>query len=87
MDYIDEAFGTAAGLRELEDDDLEEFDVHSDPHAEPFLLGSQAGIASRVGGETIKMLRPEGLDIVEHYFTELPPDEVNGAAEYDSFHC
>ncbi|KAF7363504.1 GP-PDE domain-containing protein [Mycena sanguinolenta] len=79
-DYLDESFGAAAGLRELRDEDLDDFDVDDNLD-----IGSQAagaaGIVSKVGGETIKMLRPEGLRIVEHYFDTLPPDTSHGSSD------
>ncbi|KAJ7235449.1 hypothetical protein B0H12DRAFT_1141515 [Mycena haematopus] len=78
-DYLDESFGAAAGLRELRDEDLDDFDIDDN-----LSIGSQgagtAGIVSKVGGETIKMLRPEGLRIVEHYFDTLPPDTSDGSS-------
>lgn len=82
MDYLDESFGAAAGLRELRDDDLDEFDTEEtevDPTSPPDVLIT--GVVSRVGGETIKMLRPEGIRIVEHYFDTVPPDASRGTSE------
>ncbi|KAG6837307.1 hypothetical protein H0H93_011909 [Arthromyces matolae] len=71
MDYLDESFGTAAGLRELSDDDLEEFHVEeSQPEQD-----SAAGIVSRVGGETIKLLDPGGIKVTDNYFETLPPEK------------
>jgi autophagy-related protein 2 len=75
LDYLDESFGTAAGLRELRDDDLDDFNTEDDvPPLTPELGAHQTGVISRVGGETIKILRPEGIHIIEHYFDTLPPD-------------
>jgi autophagy-related protein 2 len=80
LDYLDESFGAAAGLRELRDDDLDEFDVEeaATNRTTPSLDQQQTGIISRIGGETIKMLVPEGIHIVENYFDSLPPDSTNG---------
>ncbi|KAJ7172409.1 hypothetical protein C8R46DRAFT_992546 [Mycena filopes] len=78
MDYLDESFGAAAGLRELRDEDLDDFDVDDGIDTSPLAAGA-AGIVSKVGGETIKMLRPEGLHIVEHHFDTLPPDTSDGS--------
>lgn len=69
-EYLDSSFGAAAGLREFDDEDLEDFD-------EGEILSSSAapgdpGIISNVGGETIRMLRPEGIPMVENYFDSLP---------------
>lgn len=75
MDYLDESFGAAAGLRELRDDDLDEFDADEMPDAIDF-VSDGIGIISKVGGETIRMLRPEGIHIVDNHFGTLPPMEV-----------
>ncbi|KAF7338239.1 GP-PDE domain-containing protein [Mycena venus] len=79
-DYLDESFGAAAGLRELRDEDLDDFDVDDSLDATSQAAGGP-GIVSKVGGETIKMLRPEGLRIVEHYFDTLPPDTSDGSSK------
>ncbi|RDB21446.1 Autophagy-related protein 2 [Hypsizygus marmoreus] len=83
MDYLDESFGSAAGLRELRDEDLDEFDVDEmQPEAPPIINSSNGtGIISRIGGETIKILRPEGIQISEYYFDTLPPDTGSGTVE------
>lgn len=77
LDYLDASFGTAAGLRELRDDDLDEFDLEEAEtgRTTPTLVEPQIGIISNVGGETIKILRP--LNIVENHFDTLPPDSAN----------
>ncbi|KAJ7111548.1 hypothetical protein C8R43DRAFT_1041373 [Mycena crocata] len=80
MDYLDESFGAAAGLRELRDEDLDDFDVDDNLDRNPPMPGA-AGIVSKVGGETIKMLRPEGLRIIEHHFDSLPPDTSDGSSK------
>lgn len=76
MDYLDESFGAAAGLRELRDDDLDEFETEDveDERTSPVATPDGTGIVSRVGGETIKILRPEGIQVAEGYFDNLPPD-------------
>ncbi|KAJ7097870.1 hypothetical protein B0H15DRAFT_823078 [Mycena belliarum] len=79
LDYLDESFGAAAGLRELRDEDLYDFDV-DDALDRNSLTSGAPGIVSKVGGETVKMLRPEGLHIVEHYFDNLPPDTSDGTS-------
>ncbi|KAJ7430701.1 hypothetical protein B0H11DRAFT_2134571 [Mycena galericulata] len=79
MDYLDASFGTAAGLRELRDEDFEDFDVDDNIDASSPIPGAPE-IVSKIGGETIKMLRPEGLHIVEHYFDNLPPDTSDGSS-------
>jgi autophagy-related protein 2 len=84
LDYLDASFGTAAGLRELRDDDLDEFDLDDKADLEriPYSIGGpQTGIISSVGGETIKILRPDGIRIVENYFDSLLPDTTSRAGE------
>ncbi|THH26562.1 hypothetical protein EUX98_g7623 [Antrodiella citrinella] len=76
LDYLDESFSAAAGLRELTDDDLDEFgndgaDDREDPD----------GLVSKYGGETVRMLHPEGLRVVEHHFDTITPDADDGAPE------
>ncbi|KAH9946106.1 uncharacterized protein BXZ73DRAFT_86295 [Epithele typhae] len=71
-DYLDESFGAAAGLREISDDEFDESDLESSFVAAGG--GATAGASSAFGGETIRMLRPEGLHIVENYFETLPPN-------------
>ncbi|KAI0362114.1 hypothetical protein OH77DRAFT_20625 [Trametes cingulata] len=71
-DYLDESFGAAAGLRELSDDEFEESDV--EPSYSPSGAEDPRGTTSSFGGETIRILRPEGLQLVENYFDTLPPD-------------
>ncbi|KAG6876556.1 hypothetical protein C0993_002318 [Termitomyces sp. T159_Od127] len=76
MDYLDESFGAAAGLRELNDDDLVEFDLEESNAGYPDkTLG--VGVISKVGGETIKMLRPEGIKVTENYFLTVPPQTID----------
>ena len=75
LEYLDESFGTAAGLRELSDDefDIEETGLNN-------IAGSVLGIVSRVGGETIKMLRSEGIHILDNFFDTLPVDPAGEMA-------
>ena len=82
LDYLDASFGTAAGLRELRDDDLDEFDLKEaeSGRVTPTQVSQQLGITSNVGGETIKLLAP--LNIIEHHFDTLPPDSAGGKSEY-----
>ena len=82
LDYLDESFGTAAGLRELRDDDLDDFDdedVEISP-AKATQGVTQTGIISKIGGETIKMLCQE-IQIIENYFDNLPPELNSGTNE------
>lgn len=80
LDYLDASFGTAAGFRELRDEDLDEFDVKDIPTSGT----SSAGVVSSVGGETIRVLSEGGIRIVEHYFDTLPPDSADDSSQYGS---
>jgi len=79
-DYLDESFGAAAGLRELTDEDLDDFDDNYFGPASSTEESQRPGIVSKFGGETIRMLRPEGLRVVEHYFDTLPPESTDDSA-------
>jgi autophagy-related protein 2 len=83
MDYLDESFGAAAGVQELRDDDLDDFDIGDSAGRDSVPVGrtQPRGIVSKVGGETIKMLRPDGLRITENYFDTLPPDTSDGSSQ------
>ena len=84
LDYLDESFGTAAGLRELRDDDLDDFDVEDllSFKRTSEITASQSGIISSIGGETIRILRPEGIQVTENYFELLPREAAQGKTEY-----
>lgn len=71
QDYLDVSFGTAAGLRELRDDDLEDFDMEEQTSLDTPVTG-QLGIVSNVGGETVRILKP--FSFIEHYFDTISPD-------------
>ncbi|TFY83716.1 hypothetical protein EWM64_g299 [Hericium alpestre] len=71
-EYLDTSFGAAAGLRVLEDEDLDDFDESDVVSDNTTLVAGEAGITSKIGGETIKLLRPEGIHAVENYFDSLP---------------
>ena len=85
IDYLDESFSATAGLRELRDEDLDDF---SDVHDFEVDLASSAtersgtGIISRVRGETVKMMRQEGIQVVENFFESLPKDTSVGSQQY-----
>ncbi|KAF9814906.1 hypothetical protein IEO21_04850 [Rhodonia placenta] len=80
LDYLDESFGAAAGLREL-DDEFDEFGVN-DPASSSSARADQPGVISSYGGETIKMLSPEGLRINYAHFLTMTPDSVDGSSGY-----
>lgn len=89
LDYLDASFGAAAGLRELRDDDLYDFEPHepepgrNTPTA-PIAAPSVDGVISNVGGETIRMLVTEGIRIVEGHFENIPQDTAAMSSRYDS---
>jgi autophagy-related protein 2 len=74
-DYLDVSFGTAAGLRELDDDDLDMDDQSRSEQMDSTDSPSHSadnGVVSSVGGETIRLLDPVGLHVVENFFNTLP---------------
>ncbi|KAG9318675.1 hypothetical protein JVU11DRAFT_770 [Chiua virens] len=77
QDYLDAAFGTAAGLRELRDDDLEDFDMEEQEGRSTPVMG-QLGLVSNVGGETVRIMR--SFSFVEHHFDTISPDTIQDAA-------
>lgn len=77
LDYLDASFGAAAGLRELRDEDLFDFEqpeFGQDPAA---AAPGIEGIISNIGGETIRMLVSEGIQMVEGHFENIPQDTVD----------
>lgn len=66
LDYLDESFGAAAGLRELTDEDLDEFD-------EPDMVSLAA---NRSTGETIKIFDQDGINIIEDYYDSVPREAI-----------
>ncbi|KAF5315958.1 hypothetical protein D9611_004756 [Ephemerocybe angulata] len=77
LDYLDESFGAAAGLRELTDDDLDEFDIRDIAPPTAPVTTSSTGVVSSVGGETIKILHGEGINIIEDYYDHLPRETID----------
>ncbi|TFK29985.1 hypothetical protein FA15DRAFT_663305 [Coprinopsis marcescibilis] len=76
LDYLDESFGAAAGLRELTDDDLDEFDTQDIEVSAVHISATNTGVVSSVGGETIKLLSEDGIDIIEDFYGSLPSEVV-----------
>lgn len=79
LDYLDASFGAAAGLRELRDEDLDDFDDEE-------LLVPTGGVddtntISKVGGETIKIFDSGGLGIIEDHFLIIPPEKSHSTSE------
>ncbi|KAF8654120.1 hypothetical protein AX16_003652 [Volvariella volvacea WC 439] len=78
MNYLDESFGTAGGLRELTDDDLDEFE--DDGALAPHVTDPKVGTVNMVGGgETIKMFTQE-VKVEEYYFDHIPTEAANQSA-------
>jgi len=89
-DYLDAAFGAAAGLREFSDDepmdlsdssvsDLAESQASITGRSTPTAGNNHKGVISSVRGETIRILNPEGIHVVEDYFRNLPEDVLDDA--------
>lgn len=76
--YLDEDFGSAAGLRELRDDDIDDFDVEEYGRATP--VSGETGVVSNVGGETIRIIKP--IRPIEHYYDTILPENTGDLARY-----
>ena len=79
LDYLDVSFGAAGGLRELRDEDLDDFDDEE-------LLVQSGGVGdintiSKVGGETIKIFESGGLGVTENHFLMIPPEKLGSTSE------
>jgi len=72
MDYVGLSYGAAGGLMALsedgESDEEGSYVVRQPPPS------STPGVVSEYGGETIRMLVPDGLHVIDDYFENLPPD-------------
>ena len=72
-EYLDESFGAAAGLRELQDEDLFDSDAEDGgPSEGQRSHGSEGYVKTSSSGETIKML-VKSMQIIEHFYETLPP--------------
>ncbi|KAL5529268.1 hypothetical protein ACEPAG_5253 [Sanghuangporus baumii] len=78
LEYLDASFGAAAGLRPLDDEDVEEGFY---PEENDDITQSSDNIIARHGGETIKMLHSP-IDVVENYFDTLTPSSIDLASEH-----
>ena len=79
LDYLDVSFGAAAGLRELRDEDLDDFDdeellVHGGGVGDPNTI-------SKVSGETIKIFEARELGVVNDHFLIIPPEKLHNTSE------
>lgn len=92
-DYIYSAYGAAGGVAVLSEDDFEELsDGERSPGPEtptPGTPESSVGVLSNIGGETIRILDPDGLTIVEDFLdTALSAeDDVFGAVRQATIPC
>lgn len=82
LDYLDDSFSATAGLRALDDDEFEDEFTPDESGYSP--ITDQTGVISVYGGETIRLLDPAGLHIVEHHFDTLPPDSADESSLYVS---
>ncbi|OCB84207.1 hypothetical protein A7U60_g8883 [Sanghuangporus baumii] len=77
-EYLDASFGAAAGLRPLDDEDIED-EFYPEDHDD--ISQSSGNIVARHGGETVKMLHSP-IEIVENYFDTLTPSSIDLASEH-----
>ncbi|KAI6160026.1 putative peripheral membrane protein [Pisolithus thermaeus] len=80
-DYLDASFGTAAGLRELRDDDLEDFNTEEQSGRTTPVPG-ETGVVSNVGGETVRIFKR--FTFTEHYFDTIVPDTSETTSHLDT---
>lgn len=78
-DYLYSAYGAAGGVAVLSEDDFEELsDRERSPGPEtptPSTPESNVGVLSNIGGETIRILNSDGLNIVEDFLEHAPSAE------------
>jgi len=74
--YLDEDFGSAAGLRVLEDEDLDDFGVGGYSHATS--VTGETDIVANVGGETVRIMKP--IRPIEHFYDTIPPENTDDMA-------
>ncbi|KAI0093682.1 hypothetical protein BDY19DRAFT_1063485 [Irpex rosettiformis] len=79
LDYLDDSFSAAAGLRELNDSELDEFDMDDEMSVN---VVDQTGLLSAYGGETIRLFDAKGLQVIENYYETLPPEANDESAQY-----
>ena len=82
LDYLDDSFSATAGLKVLSDDESDEFYPE-----DPDQTRDQTGVIATYGGETIRLLDPQGLHIVEHYFDTLPSDSADESSQFVACYC
>lgn len=69
-EYLDASFGAAAGFRDFDDDDLEDFGEPEETYAR------RQDAMLNDGRETIRILDPLGVRPVEYYFDNLTPEDL-----------
>lgn len=75
-DYLDTSFGSAAGVRDIVDEDLDESGVEQSLYNVVQNQDAPGSVVSTVGGETIRIFDPNGLKPVEYYFDSLAPEDL-----------
>lgn len=78
LEYLDDSFSASAGLRELDDKDFDDF---NEDESMPVNDKDQTGLVSVYGGETIRLLDGQRLNVVENYFETLPPDAADESVQ------
>ncbi|KAH7103957.1 hypothetical protein BKA62DRAFT_695150 [Auriculariales sp. MPI-PUGE-AT-0066] len=76
LNYIDLSYGSAAGLVALSEDGEDDEDgsyVVKQPAP-----STASGLVSSYGGETIRMLVPGGINIIDDFFDNIPPELEDG---------
>ncbi|KAJ3562000.1 hypothetical protein NP233_g9845 [Leucocoprinus birnbaumii] len=74
-EYLDESFGAAAGLREFDDDELDDLEDDVDDDVQPKqneFAEVEPGATFSHNGEIIKV-HSEGINMIEEYYDNLPP--------------
>lgn len=85
-DYLDSAYSASGGVGVLPEEDFEELsDGERSPGPETPTPGTpeSIGILSNIGGETIRVLDGNGLNIIEDYLDTVTPvgDDVFGTLQ------
>ncbi|KAG8893886.1 autophagy- protein 2, partial [Tulasnella sp. 403] len=79
LDYLDAAYGAAGGINAYSDeddfeDDFSEGDSTRGP-ATPTPSTPESSVLTNTRGETIRMLDPRGINIIEDYYETITPVE------------
>lgn len=82
LEYLDASYGTAAGFREILDEDADDdFGLHIGTATATFVNPPGGiGVISNAGGETVKMLTTS-IPIIENFYDNILPDSITGIPE------